>query len=346
MTVTIDDAQIFNAITNAGYPAEATLLGSELCDAWVENCVEHDLKYKTLLLEAGFFIELDAQTYVVGACDRVMQDEDGVLVEESKSTSKSKTWTAERWFEALVAGHQLGTYGAALKIGTFIDPAIGPFPTCPNCKGSGEMDSGGVTPWGAGIDVRCNCTYPQEFKFNVEPRILVRAVTKSKPPEVWPAPEGQIVKIDQRKIDTTLNVYRNEAVAIRARRQIQLVPWMLPGKHCEKTYGFKTFICQHAKECKDGVYPVGDARVRPLGLSPGSDSVVDYLISSGRISLDKFSETVILSSSSLETGMQCMELWRRQSLGQERESKTSLDVGSVLHVGLAAYRRILQEQGY
>jgi hypothetical protein len=30
---------------------------------------------------------------------------------------------------------------------------------CIICHGSGAMDSGGVTPWGAGIDVACECTY-------------------------------------------------------------------------------------------------------------------------------------------------------------------------------------------
>jgi hypothetical protein len=36
-----------------------------------------------------------------------------------------------------------------------------PNPECIYCHGSGAMDSGGETPWGASIDVRCVCTYPE-----------------------------------------------------------------------------------------------------------------------------------------------------------------------------------------
>lgn len=33
---------------------------------------------------------------------------------------------------------------------------------CPACKGTGSCDSGGETPWGARIEVRCECTYPDQ----------------------------------------------------------------------------------------------------------------------------------------------------------------------------------------
>ena len=41
------------------------------------------------------------------------------------------------------------------------DGGCQPDPDCPQCNGKGVCDSGGVTPWGAGIDVRCGCTYPR-----------------------------------------------------------------------------------------------------------------------------------------------------------------------------------------
>lgn len=28
---------------------------------------------------------------------------------------------------------------------------------CPGCDGTGVVDSGGVTPWGTGIDIACPC---------------------------------------------------------------------------------------------------------------------------------------------------------------------------------------------
>jgi len=37
---------------------------------------------------------------------------------------------------------------------------VEPDPDCPWCLGEGVVDSGGFTPWGEGIDVRCSCTYP------------------------------------------------------------------------------------------------------------------------------------------------------------------------------------------
>lgn len=30
-------------------------------------------------------------------------------------------------------------------------------PNCPECGGTGAVDSGGFTPWGQGIDVPCHC---------------------------------------------------------------------------------------------------------------------------------------------------------------------------------------------
>lgn len=35
-----------------------------------------------------------------------------------------------------------------------------PDPNCPWCLGEGVVDSDGVTPWDAPIDIRCGCTYP------------------------------------------------------------------------------------------------------------------------------------------------------------------------------------------
>ncbi len=34
-----------------------------------------------------------------------------------------------------------------------------PNPECEYCLGTGLMDSGGVTPWGTAVEIRCDCTY-------------------------------------------------------------------------------------------------------------------------------------------------------------------------------------------
>lgn len=311
MTVTIDDALIFNAITNAGYPAEATLLGSELVDAWISECLEHDKIYKTLLLEAGFFIELDAQTYIVGACDRVMQDSDGVLFEESKSTGnkKSKTYGPEQWFEQISTGHQIALYGEALRVGTFV------------------KDEGG---WKT-----------QQFN-QPEPKVLVRAVTKFKPCEIWPGPEGAIVNVTPEHVQRVMNVVRNAAASIRAMRKTGLLPWAFVTHQCTKVYGYNKYPCVFLPSCSKSQYAAGG---HFAGLSPGSSEVVKFLLDSGRVSRDN-AEVVILSSSSLEDFEWCAERFRRRAAGEAEEDKRDFDIGSVLHVGLAEYRKILQDQGF
>ena len=41
------------------------------------------------------------------------------------------------------------------------DVANPPDLNCQMCKGTGCCDSGGTMPWGAAIEVRCDCTYKQ-----------------------------------------------------------------------------------------------------------------------------------------------------------------------------------------
>lgn len=319
----IDSERIFNAITSGNYPALAVEQGSELVDAWVAACVEEDKRYTTLLLEAGFFIELNENTFVVGAIDKIMRDSNGILAGEWKTSSKSRTWGPERWFDSLVNSHQIGTYSAALKYGLFpVSLEIA------QMLGAPPDDNDGL--WTPRL---------------AEPRILARAVTKTKPPEIWPTPAGAEIKCPVARIEATLNAYRNEAAGIRAKRKTGVVPWQLPAKHCEKTYGFKVYTCEFLEECRALRFPVG-AGAFEHGLSPGSSDVVKYLVDSGRISLDNATEVCILSSSSLEDAMQCSEKWRRRSIGQERESKESLEIGSVLHLGLKSYHEQLRENGY
>lgn len=37
-------------------------------------------------------------------------------------------------------------------------------PICEKCNGTGEMDTGGFTPWGAGINVTCDCVEGKRYE--------------------------------------------------------------------------------------------------------------------------------------------------------------------------------------
>src|SRR5581483_3133796 len=313
ITPQINSEKIFNAITSQRLPAAATELGAELVDAWVEQCVAHDQAYRTLLLEAGFYIPLGPKTWVVGACDRVMLDEEGVLLEEMKTTSAgSKTWTPERWYDQLAGGHQVATYAAALQRGSFIIAQERlPNWAVVDCDGPAPPSERDITRFAIGYEKGGLVWTPNV----TSPRILLRAVSKSKPPQIWPTPAGAFVTVLDRRIDAALNAYRNEAAAIRARRATQLVPWQLVGQQCIKKFGFKEFPCQFLRACQTGEVALTECAAPGAGLSPGSNAVVQFLIKSGRIALDEYRDHVILSASSFENLQQCPELWRRLSEG-------------------------------
>ena len=57
---------------------------------------------------------------------------------------------------------ELAELAAAAPTTDFVEP----HPNCPLCHGEGVMDSGGFTPWGAPIDIRCECTYPEPTSMN------------------------------------------------------------------------------------------------------------------------------------------------------------------------------------
>lgn len=327
----IDTDRIANAILATSYSSGALELGSELCEAWALACAEHDQQFRTLMLEAGFYIQLQPKTWLLGACDRVMADADGPMFEESKSTAnkKSKTWGSWEWFDSICEGHQIGVYGAAMSWGTFVARRE----VC-------DVVGGAHKP---GCAEGCGAEW-QTQKFSVvEPRVLVRAATKFKPVEIWPTPAGAIVKIAQTKIESVLNVARNAAEAIRAMRGTGVLPWALVTHGCTKVYGFSKFPCGFLESCKKGEYKTGNQRGE--GLSPGSSQVLSYLVEREMLDLSD-PEVVILSSSSLEDYLWCAERFRRRSNGEPEESKVDFEIGSVMHEGLHQYRLQMQEQGF
>jgi hypothetical protein len=71
--------------------------------------------------------------------------------------------------------------------------------------------------------------------------------------------------------------------------------------------------------------------------------VVKHLITEGRVRVDNLDEVVILSASTLSDYFTCSELWRRRGEGGGEEESESLEVGTVLHAGLAELYRQLME---
>lgn len=344
MTFQIDSERIFAAVVESGVKSpKAIELGAELVDAWCESCYEADKRYRTLGLEVGWFIALDERTYVVGAVDRLVTErktlEDKVVPEpdpfvlEMKTTAaRSSYWGPEKWLEELSAGHQVATYAAALKWGTFIMPRV----LC-NWQQGEHRD---------GCAEGCESEKEEKMFAVASPRILARAVSKSKPPQVWPDENGSFIEPSPARLDATLNAYRNAAAAIRTQCRTGVVPWQLPGKHCVKVYGRTEYPCSFKADCDNNVYPPGNVMVKPAGLSPGSESVVDHLVATGRIEAGMFDRYVVLSASSLDDYAQCPERHRRRALGAPREAKESLDVGTVFHAGIAEYARQCKEAGY
>jgi len=319
----IDSGRIFAAILASGVTnPKAVEAGSELVDAWVENCAVADQRYRTLGLEVGWFIALDERTYCVGAIDKLAwepgSENEDPFVFERKTTSSSKTWTVDKWLGDLQAGPQVATYALALQRGTFI------------FRRTEAVENVVV-----------------EKAFNVGfPRVLARAITKSKPPQMWPDANGAWLNLSPQRLNAQWNAFRTEAAAIRARQEIGVVPWQTPGFQCTLTFGFTKRPCSAWSVCHDTLdFPQGGVPLR--GLSPGSESVVKYLVETGRILLDRADEYVVLSASSFKSAQQCPELWRQESIGATREdANEAMDTGTVLHAGMAAFDKIMQENGY
>lgn len=336
---TIDDSRILSAIMAAGVrSAKAVEAGSELVDAWAAAVVEADSRYRTLGLEVGWFTKLGPGAFVVGCVDKLAVERPDPaeraeyeaycsvrgseptapepFVLEAKTTAPaSRFWTPEKWYDEIARGHQVGTYAMALRWGTFIQPASEPV----------KIDA---VEWTPGV---------------AAPRVLVRAVSKSRPPQIWPGPEGAWVEVGPARLDATRSAYVNAAAAIRAQRATGVVPWQLPGRHCTKQYGTKAYPCTQWSVCHDTrEYPRGE-RVR--GLSPGSAGVVAHLVATGRVRPDD-PGVVVLSSSSLDSWAQCPEKWRQEAAGAGGEESEALDTGTVFHAGIAEFQRILKEAGY
>ena len=296
----LDQVKILEAIKASGVVGEALEEGARLVDHWIEEAAEFDSENETLAVEEKFYIELDPLTFVVGTQDRIFRTPEGeVCGSEWKSTKhRTKFWNEEEWFGSISKSHQVVTYAAGLRYGSFL---------------SGVSFSGVGSPT----------------------RILVRAVSKSNPPELWPDYRGRFVHVGSDRLVATMGAYSATAAAIRAMRRTGEHIWQVPGLQCENKF---RKVCPFYESClASEVVPTRlglDSVLR--GFSPGSKTIVQHLVDVGKINVDNVGEVVVLSASSLSSYQQCPERWRREAGSAGEEESEALDVGTVLHAGLAA----------
>lgn len=316
----LNEEKILEVLREQKVSAVSLEEGAGLVDHWISECAELDRRDKTLAVEAGFFVEVAPDTFVVGTQDRIAQSHvtGEVFGCEWKSTKhQTKMWTPEAWYESISGGHQVATYALGLKFGQVIgEGVIGTVPLR-----EGEM------------------MFPEDGSVN----ILVRAVSKSHPPVIWPDPEGKFVNVTSGRMEAMRSVYQNVAASIRVQRRGK-GPWQVPGLQC--TNMFRS-VCPLLSECrKFESFPTGTSLTSiTQSFSPGSKKVVSYLIDSGRINEGNLGEVVVLSASTLGTYQQCPERWRREAASGEEEDNEFLDIGTVLHAGLAEVYSQMMEVG-
>lgn len=307
-----DFDKIFNTIVNVDAPAQAKEAAATLAETWVRECAEHDAKDRTIAVEAGFYVKLAPNTFIVGAQDRLATNDTLPLFGcEWKTTGKGspargsyRGWNAEFWYDEISRAHQVGTYALGIKYGTFVDPRVHE----------------------SVVELR-------EPLHDVN--ILVRAISKSSPPQIWPDARGAFVTISPDRMDKTRNAYLNAALHIRASRKSGLVPVALPGYSCVK---YSKYPCGFYKVCHEMRQPKA-ARPTYSNLSPGSARVLDALYASHAI--DDPDALVILSATSYGEYRDCPEKERQSSLGQtgshEDDGNDNLNVGKVFHEAMATF---------
>src|SRR3990172_2451830 len=168
------------------------------------------------------------------------------------------------------------------------------------------------------------------------PRIMVRAILKSTPPQFWPSKGSGIYQFPNELVTLTRSVLVVRAAAIRAARKTQNVPWALPGLHCTNKY---RRVCPYYETvCKPHTNPPAQARAGFDKDDPGYAGIKKAGLDPDELPL----ELVIFSASSLDTSQQCLERYRLlTSCFYKKDSDYELQVGTALHAGLAnVYQQI------
>jgi len=317
--VVLDEVRILEALRGTGVQGEALEEGSRLVDHWIGEVAELDARDETLAVEAGFYVEVAPLTFVVGTQDRIFRSHlTGKVTGAEWKTTKHETkfWNKEGWFESISNSHQLTTYAIGLAYGSFIPTPRNEFPPVVFYEPPEEMD------------------------------ILVRAVSKSYPPQIWRKREGDLVTVSKERMNALVSTYRNVGEAVRGMRGTARVPWAVTGIHCTNMFRKECFFLN---QCRKGEVLTPPLSFDRLGqnFSPGSQKVIQYLKESGRVTEGNWRDVVVLSASTLGDWFQCSEKWRREEARLESEGEANFEqgIGSVFHAGVGSmYEQMMEER--
>lgn len=303
------------AIKATGVSGTAALEGSRLTQFWIEELGKFDAQFPTVGAEIPFFIILEKYTIVVGVMDRLALDAEGLLACEWKSTKgTTKFWNEEKWIEQIRDGTQISVYGLGQHEGHFVPKRDAPL-NAPGDLIRGEIT--GPTLWQPGIK---------------QPRILVRAITKEDPPNLWGIDPPAFFTISEKRLKTVREALLLKADMIRAARTRKSVPWQLTGLQCHGHF-FKD--CRFLESCKKGEWPSGQDGGGHFNEDDPGGAALLAAQSLMRVPITD-ERVVVLSASAYSDATDCMELYRRSAL-EGSEENSNLDVGTALHAGLASW---------
>lgn len=312
-----DTDRLIQAALETGAAPLAVEEGTGLAEAWIERGILHDARI--VAVECGFVFWLDERTAIVGVQDLLTEESfpvtylpsaereklgrstgtvDFVVGNEWKTTKETtKFWNEHRWLESITEGSQICVYALALRHGVYY-PKVGE----------------PITPAVA------------------QPRIRVKAISKSTPPAIWPKrDEDGIITFTEARLETMKQALMSQADSIRARRKREGV-WAVPGIHC--TNQFRR-VCEYHEDC---VNQRPHPTVRGIQESdPAFKLAVPHL--GDRVNDP---ELVILSASAFQKASECPEAYRR-SLGGAGEESMAMGTGSVFHAVVSSYYQQIQE---
>ena len=288
--------RITAAVMETGAPALALEEGIELAQHWVDN---DPIAGRTIAaVETGFVLWLDDNTVVIGVQDCLTEEDGQTVLNEWKTTKEAtRYWNAHKWQESITEGPQIAIYGLAAREGKF---------------------------------------YPREggvFEPKVRhPRVRVRAISKSKPPVIWPEDNEGVIDIPDDRLEMTRKALLAKAAGLRAMRQTS-APWALPGIWCTNQFRRQ---CPFYFECVD--------RKIPEGFGPFAKGDPAYSLALPHIGRDPSDPNLVIMGYSMFSSLsECAEKYRRNTLIEEKETSHDLSVGTVLHAGVASWYTIRRE---